>query len=56
MTVGFYFRSGRARKAEELFPLDSLQCTPLLALVVRELQSVRDVSGDALWRGMPRRA
>ena len=41
-------------KRVELFPPDSLQWTPPLALC--QLLPVRGLSGDALWRGMRRRA
>lgn len=39
-------------KREELFPPDSLQWTPPLALALCQPLPVRGFSGDALWRGM----
>src|ERR1019366_5676918 len=41
------------RKRVELVPPDSLQWTPPIALALCQSLSVRSLSRDALWRGMP---
>ena len=43
----------KKEKWVELFPPDSLQWTPPIALALCQSLPVRGISGDALWRGMP---